>query len=45
MRELSRQINSFYFERLLASKDKKSVTENMLVSKEEMQPREVLKDP
>lgn len=45
VRELSRQINSFYFERLLASKDKKAVIENMLVSKEEMQPREVLKDP
>jgi predicted nuclease of restriction endonuclease-like (RecB) superfamily len=45
VRELSRQINSFYFERLLASKDKKSVIENMLSTKNDLSPQEVIKDP
>jgi len=45
VRELNRQINSFYFERLLASKDKKAVLENMLTNQDEVKPKEVLKDP
>jgi predicted nuclease of restriction endonuclease-like (RecB) superfamily len=45
VRELSRQINSFYFERLLASKDKKSVIENMLSTKNDLSPQEVIKYP
>ncbi|MGB3366342.1 MAG: PDDEXK nuclease domain-containing protein [Acidaminobacteraceae bacterium] len=45
VRELSRQINSFYFERLLASKDKKSVIDNMLSTNVDLSPQEVIKDP
>jgi predicted nuclease of restriction endonuclease-like (RecB) superfamily len=45
VRELSRQINSFYFERLLASKDKSAVIENMQDASKETQPTEIIKDP
>lgn len=45
VRELSRQINSFYYERLIASKDKKSVMNNMRSNSEVMQPQNVIKDP
>lgn len=45
VRELSRQINSFYFERLLASKDKESVIDNMLSSNADLNLQEVIKDP
>ena len=45
VRELSRQINSFYYERLLASRDKNAVEDNMLISSEELNPQQVIKDP
>lgn len=45
VRELSRQINSFYYERLIASQDKDAVESNMLISSEELHPTQVIKDP
>jgi len=45
VRELSRQINSFYYKRLIASKDKKAVMNNMLSNAEKMYPQNVIKDP
>ncbi len=45
VRELSRQINTFYYERLLSSKDKQSVEENMVSSLSENDPIDVIKDP
>lgn len=45
VRELSRQINSFYFERLLSSRDKKSVKIDALVGSNKVTPNEVIKDP
>lgn len=45
VRELSRQINSFYYERLLSSKDKQSVQENMVSKLSKTDPIDVIKDP
>lgn len=45
VRELSRQINSFYYERLIASRDKNAVEGNMIASSEELHPKQVIKDP
>lgn len=45
VRELVRQINSFYYERLLSSQDKESVEENMLETSENMSPKEIIRDP
>ena len=45
VRELTRQINSFYYERLLASKDKDLVKLNMENNKIATQPEDVIKDP
>ncbi len=45
VRELSRQINSFYFERLLSSRDKKSVKKEASAESNEVTPNEIIKDP
>ncbi|GAU76045.1 YhcG family protein [Fusibacter sp. 3D3] len=45
VRELSRQINSFYFERLLSSRDKKSVKTEASAGSNQVTPNEVIKDP
>jgi predicted nuclease of restriction endonuclease-like (RecB) superfamily len=43
VRTLERNINSFYYDRLLSSPDKKSIRQEMAAPP--MQPREILKDP
>lgn len=45
VRELSRQINSFYYERILASKNKDLVEKNMQNQIAVIQPEDVIKDP
>jgi len=45
VRELSRQINSSYYERLLSSRDKQSVEKNMTEKSIEKTPRDIIKDP
>jgi len=44
-RQLERQINSLYFERLLMSKDKKGLMLDTDKEKEAMQPQDIIKDP
>ncbi len=44
-RALERQINSFYYDRLLASKNKESVTKEAVEKTGELKPKNVLKDP
>src|SRR5690606_1640062 len=44
-RTLERQINSFYYERLLASQDKKPVVEEAEEKAVAVQPEDVLRDP
>jgi predicted nuclease of restriction endonuclease-like (RecB) superfamily len=44
-RALERQINSFYYERLLSSQDKKPVVAEAAENTAELSPRDVLKDP
>ena len=46
-RQLERQINSFFYERLLSSRDKESVRNeiNILEPKKELSPTDVLKEP
>ncbi len=44
-RQLNRQINSFYFERLLASKDKKLVMTEAEEKNKPTQPEDLIKDP
>jgi predicted nuclease of restriction endonuclease-like (RecB) superfamily len=44
-RQLERQINSFYFERLLSSKDKRSVRKEAESGSKRYEPRDVVKDP
>jgi predicted nuclease of restriction endonuclease-like (RecB) superfamily len=45
MRALERQINSFYYERLLSSQDKKPVITEANEYTAELSPRDILKDP
>jgi len=45
VRELSRQINSFYFERLLSSKDKNAVKLHADKDSEVLTPKQIIKDP
>ena len=45
VRELSRQINSFYFERLLSSKDKNAVKLHANKDSDVLTPKQVIKDP
>lgn len=44
-RELERQINSLYFERLLLSKDKKEMIKDGRATEEKMQAEDIIKDP
>jgi predicted nuclease of restriction endonuclease-like (RecB) superfamily len=44
-RALERQINSFYYERIMASQDKKPLIEEMKEKTKELQPEDILKDP
>ena len=44
-RELERQINSLYFDRLLISNDKKGIMLNIDTEKELMHPENIIKDP
>jgi predicted nuclease of restriction endonuclease-like (RecB) superfamily len=44
-RALERQINSFYYERLLSSQDKKPVIAEAAEHNTELSPRDILKDP
>ena len=44
-RALERQINSFYYERLLSSKDKLSVIQESEENTEKLKPQDILKDP
>ena len=44
-RALDRQINSFYYERLLSSQDKQPVIDEMKEKTSVLQPEDVLKDP
>ncbi|MBX9879931.1 MAG: PDDEXK nuclease domain-containing protein [Candidatus Obscuribacterales bacterium] len=45
VRELERQINSSYYERLLASKDKKGMLQNKRRAKQQLSAEDVLKSP
>lgn len=44
-RALKRQINSFYYERLLASQDKKPVKTEATQQVQKLSPKDILKDP
>ena len=44
-RQLERQINSLYFDRLLISKDKKGLMQDTDMGKDAMQPGNIIKDP
>jgi len=44
-RQLERQINSFYFERLLSSKNKKAVSGEILTKEPNISPMDIIKDP
>lgn len=45
-RQLERQINTLYYERLLASKDKETVRREISASEpKQLQPREIIRDP
>lgn len=45
VRTLSRQINSFYFERLLSSRDKESVEIEANRESDQLTPKQIIKDP
>lgn len=46
VRQLDRQINTLYYERLLASRDKKTVTDEIQKSEPKpLEPREIIRDP
>ena len=45
VRELGRQVNTFYYERLLSSQDKKAVEEHMKTHSEELTSKDIIKDP
>lgn len=45
VRQLERQIDSFYFERLLSSQDKNSVRNEIKTLEEAISPKDVIKDP
>lgn len=45
VRQLERQMNSFYFERLLSSQDKDSVRNEITTLEEAISPKDVIKDP
>lgn len=44
-RQLERQINSFYYERILASRDKKAVKNEANPQKDTLKPQDIIKDP
>lgn len=44
-RELERQINTFYYERLLASRDKKDMLQEQRETQQALQPEDLIKDP
>jgi predicted nuclease of restriction endonuclease-like (RecB) superfamily len=44
-RQLERQINSFYYERILASRDKKAVKDEANTQKNTLKPQDIIKDP
>jgi len=44
-RQLERQINSFYYERLLSSQDKKAVREEIKTLEPNISPKDIIKDP
>ncbi len=44
-RQLERQINSFYYERLLASQDRKAVRDEIAQIEQEPKPEDLIKDP
>ncbi|MFZ3136574.1 MAG: PDDEXK nuclease domain-containing protein [Thermodesulfovibrionales bacterium] len=44
-RQLERQINSFYYERILSSKDKKTVRKEIHKLEPSLKPEDVIKDP
>lgn len=44
-RQLERQINSFYYERLLSSRDKKAVKKEIQKLEPSLKPEDVIKDP
>ena len=44
-RQLERQINSFYYERLLSSRDKKSVKKEIQKLEPSLKPEDIIKDP
>jgi len=44
-RQLERQINSFFYERLLSSKDKKAVSGEVFAKEPSVSPMDIIKDP
>jgi len=44
-RQLERQINSFFYERLLSSKDKKAVSDEVFKKESNISPTDIIKDP
>jgi len=44
-RQLERQINSFFYERLLSSKDKKAVSGEVFTKEPNVSPMDIIKDP
>ncbi|TAK40822.1 MAG: DUF1016 domain-containing protein [Saprospiraceae bacterium] len=44
-RELERQINTFYYERLLASQDKKGMLLDQQAQSQQVKPKDLIKDP
>ena len=45
VRQLERQINSFFYERLLASQDKKDVRQEIFEKESSKRPEDFIKDP
>lgn len=45
VRELKRQLDTFYYERLLSSQDKEAVEKNMKKNSEELTTKDIIKDP
>lgn len=44
VRQLERQITTFYYERLIASKDK-DTTQKEVIAKDDLKPKDIIKDP
>jgi predicted nuclease of restriction endonuclease-like (RecB) superfamily len=44
-RQLERQINSFFYERLLSSKDKEAVSAEVFTKEPDIKPQDIIKDP